>query len=116
MLPGGTIQEVTQLNIESLWSGGPFQDPVRVIARDPFQSMKSLGPNALTLSHSRTMGELICLPTRPEWLSICRAFATLFFPVLQGQLTVCPQFLSSVAPVILQLRHRHHHDPRRRIW
>lgn len=29
MLPGGTSQESTQLNIESLWSGGPFQDPVR---------------------------------------------------------------------------------------
>ena len=28
MLPGGTSQESTQLNIESLWSGGPFQDPV----------------------------------------------------------------------------------------
>ncbi|KIJ12754.1 glycoside hydrolase family 95 protein [Paxillus involutus ATCC 200175] len=27
MLPGGTSQESTQLNIESLWSGGPFQDP-----------------------------------------------------------------------------------------
>ncbi|OJA17722.1 hypothetical protein AZE42_04789 [Rhizopogon vesiculosus] len=27
MLPGGTSHEVTQLNIESLWSGGPFQDP-----------------------------------------------------------------------------------------
>ncbi|KAH0828626.1 glycoside hydrolase family 95 protein [Lanmaoa asiatica] len=27
MLPGGTSQELTQLNIESLWSGGPFQDP-----------------------------------------------------------------------------------------
>lgn len=27
MSPGGTFQEVTQLNIESLWSGGPFQDP-----------------------------------------------------------------------------------------
>ncbi|KAI0827177.1 Six-hairpin glycosidase-like protein [Trametes gibbosa] len=26
-LLGGTSQEVTQLNIESLWSGGPFQDP-----------------------------------------------------------------------------------------
>ncbi|OCH86005.1 glycoside hydrolase family 95 protein [Obba rivulosa] len=26
-LPGGTTQETTQLNIESLWSGGPFQDP-----------------------------------------------------------------------------------------
>ena len=25
MIPGGTGQEVTQLNIESLWSGGPFQ-------------------------------------------------------------------------------------------
>ncbi|KAL4063679.1 glycoside hydrolase family 95 protein, partial [Scleroderma citrinum] len=27
MLPGGTVQESIQLNIESLWSGGPFQDP-----------------------------------------------------------------------------------------
>ncbi|KAH9475954.1 putative alpha-fucosidase A [Psilocybe cubensis] len=27
MLPGGTVQEATQLNIESLWSGGPFADP-----------------------------------------------------------------------------------------
>ncbi|KAJ7220491.1 glycoside hydrolase family 95 protein [Mycena pura] len=27
MTPGGTAQEITQLNIESLWSGGPFQDP-----------------------------------------------------------------------------------------
>ena len=27
--PGGTTQETTQLNIESLWSGGPFADPVR---------------------------------------------------------------------------------------
>ncbi|KAF4585052.1 hypothetical protein EYR40_001887 [Pleurotus pulmonarius] len=27
MVPGGTAQEVTQLNIESLWSGGPFADP-----------------------------------------------------------------------------------------
>ncbi|KZV74228.1 glycoside hydrolase family 95 protein [Peniophora sp. CONT] len=25
MLPGGTVQETTQLNIESLWAGGPFQ-------------------------------------------------------------------------------------------
>lgn len=28
MVPGGTSNEVTQLNIESLWSGGPFADPV----------------------------------------------------------------------------------------
>ncbi|KAJ3482321.1 hypothetical protein NLJ89_g12147 [Agrocybe chaxingu] len=27
MLPGRTMQEATQLNIESLWSGGPFADP-----------------------------------------------------------------------------------------
>jgi len=26
--PGGTSYETTQLNIESLWSGGPFADPV----------------------------------------------------------------------------------------
>jgi len=28
MVPGETTQETTQLNIESLWSGGPFADPV----------------------------------------------------------------------------------------
>jgi alpha-L-fucosidase 2 len=27
MIPGGTIQERTQLNIETLWSGGKFDDP-----------------------------------------------------------------------------------------
>ncbi|KAA1468613.1 glycoside hydrolase family 95 protein [Dentipellis sp. KUC8613] len=27
MVPGRTAQEFTQLNIESLWAGGPFQDP-----------------------------------------------------------------------------------------
>ncbi|KAF9465865.1 glycoside hydrolase family 95 protein [Collybia nuda] len=27
MVPGGTSSEATQLNIESLWSGGPFEDP-----------------------------------------------------------------------------------------
>ncbi|KAH8096812.1 glycoside hydrolase family 95 protein [Cristinia sonorae] len=27
MTPGGTSKEVTQLNVESLWSGGPSQDP-----------------------------------------------------------------------------------------
>ncbi|KAF9042891.1 glycoside hydrolase family 95 protein [Panaeolus papilionaceus] len=27
MIPGGSSQEITQLNIESLWSGGPFADP-----------------------------------------------------------------------------------------
>ncbi|KAJ7901652.1 glycoside hydrolase family 95 protein [Mycena leptocephala] len=27
MTPGGTAQEITQLNIESLWAGGPFLDP-----------------------------------------------------------------------------------------
>ncbi|KAG5725450.1 putative alpha-fucosidase A [Termitomyces sp. T112] len=27
MVPGGTTYEATQLNIESLWSGGPFSDP-----------------------------------------------------------------------------------------
>ncbi|KIL62802.1 glycoside hydrolase family 95 protein [Amanita muscaria Koide BX008] len=27
MIPGGIVQERTQLNIETLWSGGPFDDP-----------------------------------------------------------------------------------------
>ncbi|KAF5390948.1 hypothetical protein D9757_003944 [Collybiopsis confluens] len=30
MSPGGTAVETTQLNIESLWAGGPFQDPAHV--------------------------------------------------------------------------------------
>jgi hypothetical protein len=29
MVPGGTIYEQSQLNIESLWYGGPFQNSVR---------------------------------------------------------------------------------------
>lgn len=28
MMLGGTSQEMIQLNLESLWSGGPFHDPV----------------------------------------------------------------------------------------
>ena len=36
MTPGGTAYESTQLNIESLWSGGPFQDPVCSNARNSF--------------------------------------------------------------------------------
>jgi hypothetical protein len=32
MLPGGTSIEVTQLNIESLWWGGPFTDPVSLVS------------------------------------------------------------------------------------
>lgn len=28
MTPGGTDRELTQLNIKSLWTGGPFADPV----------------------------------------------------------------------------------------
>ena len=31
MVQGGTVSEDTQLNIESLWSGGAFQDPVCLI-------------------------------------------------------------------------------------
>ncbi|KAI0079139.1 hypothetical protein K474DRAFT_1705823 [Panus rudis PR-1116 ss-1] len=27
MTPGGTTKEFTQLNVETLWSGGPFEDP-----------------------------------------------------------------------------------------
>lgn len=57
MLPGGTSQESTQLNIESLWSGGPFQDPVcgpalhlKVINSSP-QSYN--GGNSLPSQHSQ---------------------------------------------------------------
>jgi alpha-L-fucosidase 2 len=32
MTPGGTAYEETQLNIESLWTGGPFADPVSPLA------------------------------------------------------------------------------------
>jgi len=28
MVPGGTTVDIAHLNIESLWSGGPFADPV----------------------------------------------------------------------------------------
>ncbi|KAG0695845.1 glycoside hydrolase family 95 protein [Suillus ampliporus] len=47
MLPGGTSQEATQLNIESLWSGGPFQDTVRVALCKPSPSRSYNGGNHL---------------------------------------------------------------------
>lgn len=109
MLPGGTSQEIVQLNIESLWSGGPFQDLVRVTIceRSAASNLFRRNLNALTVSHSRTMGEIFCLPNRPEWLKICRASAKLYFPVLKGQLTVRSNFFvwpySSNHPVIKTL-------------
>jgi hypothetical protein len=33
MIPGGTTYETTQLNIESLWAGGPFADIVSSLAK-----------------------------------------------------------------------------------
>jgi hypothetical protein len=33
MTPGGTAYEAIQLNIESLWTGGPFADPVSSLAK-----------------------------------------------------------------------------------
>ena len=36
MTPGGTSQEITQLNIESLWTGGLWQDSVRSRYRHAF--------------------------------------------------------------------------------
>ena len=46
MLPGGTSQELIQLNIESLWSGGPFQDPVR---GQPF-ILEVMSPSCLAIA------------------------------------------------------------------
>ncbi|KAG8741369.1 hypothetical protein FRC10_002934 [Ceratobasidium sp. 414] len=34
MVNGNPVSDRLQLNIESLWSGGPFQDPVRVAQFD----------------------------------------------------------------------------------
>ena len=36
MTPGGTTYETTQLNIESLWTGGPFADPVQCLYCNPY--------------------------------------------------------------------------------
>lgn len=46
MIPGGTSQEFSQLNIESLWSGGPFAQPVR----EPCMSL------LMSLSHISIQG------------------------------------------------------------
>lgn len=39
MVAGGTSSETTQLNIESLWTGGPFAEPVNtnhiILTRPP---------------------------------------------------------------------------------
>ncbi|EIM83954.1 uncharacterized protein STEHIDRAFT_123509 [Stereum hirsutum FP-91666 SS1] len=42
MLPGNTNQENTQLNIESLWSGGPFQDPTYNGSNKPWDQRTAL--------------------------------------------------------------------------
>ena len=41
MVNGQTTQEATQLNIESLWAGGPFQYPVSDWALEPYIVMCS---------------------------------------------------------------------------
>lgn len=34
MINGDPVYDRIQLNLESLWSGGPFQDPVRILTFD----------------------------------------------------------------------------------
>ena len=36
MIPGGSNYEIIQLNIESLWTGGPFADPVSTLLQQHF--------------------------------------------------------------------------------
>ena len=42
MTPGGTTLETTQLNLESLWSGGPFEDSVRAVLALSLRSFRLL--------------------------------------------------------------------------
>lgn len=88
MLPGGTSQESIQLNIESLWSGGPFQDPVR----GPALRLEVI--NSSLLAHrSRTTVVTVCLRSTLNSPKTCRASAKLSFLAHLAQLIVrliCP--------------------------
>lgn len=61
MLTGGTIQESIQLNIESLWSGGPFQDPVcnhPTCVRITYSHQTYNGGNSLPSQRTKLAGEM----------------------------------------------------------
>lgn len=71
--PGGTTFEMTQLNIESLWSGGPFQDPVCS------DRLRIPGADDADVHASLTMEETSSPSRVLRWLWTCRAFARQYF-------------------------------------
>lgn len=80
MLPGGTTQELTQLNIESLWSGGPFQDKVCL----PLQlSIMSDERDVYRLCRA-TMEETNSLRNVAKWHKICIRLDTQSFKMGQS--------------------------------
>lgn len=81
MLPGGTVQETTQLNIESLWAGGPFADPV---CRPRTTMMRVI----LTHGHSRTTEETSNLLNKLQLRELCKASGRQFLIVRLEILTV----------------------------
>ena len=84
MTPGGTIQETTQLNIESLWSGGPFADSVSSI------NQQAHGTSESSTIYRVTMVETSNPKSRPLWPLTCRGFDRRFSP--SALLTVSRHF------------------------
>lgn len=81
MVPGGTSTEATQLNIESLWSGGPFADPVSM--RHRWRSPPSKPPfSSLIMAETRNPENKLPL------LLQCKIFDEIYLAVRLAILTV----------------------------
>ncbi|KII85573.1 glycoside hydrolase family 95 protein [Plicaturopsis crispa FD-325 SS-3] len=52
MVPGGTVYEVTQFNIESLWSGGPFADATYNGGNSPPSDRSVLAADTQDIRHT----------------------------------------------------------------
>lgn len=118
MIHGGTIQESIQLNIESLWSGGPFQDPV--CHHRPIVITSSVFEELTGMVYRRTMAETTCARSEPNWQGQCREFVKVFLPVRLAPSIVSLHFFCSeyfrIQNALLSQRHCRDHVTCWRLW
>ena len=93
MLAGQTVTELTQLNIESLWSGGPFQDPVR----HPLNTCCSHDADGLC-SYRTTTEETSNRPKPQRWRRTSRRFGNPSSRARVGQFRVSVALVTDHAP------------------
>jgi len=73
MIPGGTTFETIQLNIESLWSGGPFGDPTYNGGNKPPTESSTLADDMRTIRQKifqSPVGEIGSAQALPEFLKL----------------------------------------------